>query len=324
MALTVRETLALLQVNGIGGRFVSRALRYSYESGQLFGSAAELCDLSKDFGKNVDLDEMTSALVKADEILYESDRKGVSVVMLGDDNFPSNLNFIVDGGGRDVSPLLLWYKGDISIAQMPSAALIGSRSTSEDAFREGTMLGTCMADAGINIVSGLALGCDTCAHLGALEASEGKTTAILGHGLDRIYPTDNAELAERILDKGGLLLSEYQVGLDVSAGRLVERDRLQSGLADAVCVIQMGCKGGTLHALRAAKANMRRIYAVPAFNKEIRSEGNRKLLSGGLNGITANPISLETTESAIFEIKRCAMNRDSRNAMVRNNGNLPL
>lgn len=156
-------------------------------------------------------------------------------------------------------PLSLYYKGDIRIVSGNSSiALIGSRQPSargkELAYRAGHLLGK----RRINVVNGLALGCDTYALTGALAAG-GKCAAILPCGPDRIVPRSNILLAERISDMGGCILSEYPCGTEVQKYRYVERDRLQSGISDAVVVIEAGLDSGTMHTVRYAIQQGRRL-----------------------------------------------------------------
>ena len=130
------------------------------------------------------------------------------------------------------------------------------------------------------------MGCDTCGHKGALKVG-GKTTAFLANGLDSdsIYPPENKELAEEIVEKGGLLLSEYPIGTPVDRYSLVARDRLQSGLALATLVVQTGVNGGTMHAATATLQAGKPLYAMlfkdDATNKDDKCLGNALLVKKG-------------------------------------------
>lgn len=98
---------------------------------------------------------------------------------------------------------------------------------------------------GFNIVSGLALGCDTVGHLGALDMN-GTTTAVLAHGLDHVYPKENKYLADKILDNGGLLITEYPINQRPQPRFFIERDRIQAGLSLGTIVIETDLKSGTM------------------------------------------------------------------------------
>ena len=147
----------------------------------------------------------------------------------------------------------------------------------------GEYFARALAEKGINIVSGLALGCDTAAHKGALEA-KGLTTAILGGGLDKIFPSENTTVAERIVNNGGVLLSEYPVGKETDPYTLVARDRLQAALSQAILVIQTDVNGGTMHAVMSAVATCKPIFAVE-YRNNLPGKligGNQSLIQRGL------------------------------------------
>ena len=192
----------------------------------------------------------------------------------------------VNEEGKLDPPLLLWYRGNLSAIQLPGLAVIGTREVTQEGIVGGTYLAGEFAKRGFNIVSGLAIGCDTCGHNGGLKV-QGKTTAILANGLDRssIYPRENQCLAEAIVKSGGLLLSEYSIGTLVNKYRLVERNRLQSGLSLATLVVQTGEKGGTMHAaaatLRAGKPLYTMYFKDEATRCHNKCIGNALLVTKG-------------------------------------------
>ena len=168
------------------------------------------------------------------------------------------------------------------------------------------------AEANFNIISGLAIGCDTTAHKGALNAN-GLTTAFLAGGLDLpIYPKENTALAQEIIDRGGLLVSEYPVGDPILANKFVARDRLQSGLADATLVIQTGIKGGTMHAVNATIVNKKPLYAVQYKGSILQHEkvqGNIKLC----NDNHAQPLTSKNIEDTIVKLKEEINSKKQKN-----------
>jgi len=130
-------------------------------------------------------------------------------------------------------------------------------------------------------VSGLAKGCDTAGHVGALRA-HGITTAVLAHGLDSIYPKENRSLAENILSNDGLLISEYLVGQKPIGSFFVERDRIQAGLSDCVFVVETGIKGGTMHTVKYCLEYERILACLQhpqEMHNEIKVQGNRALIA---------------------------------------------
>lgn len=197
----------------------------------------------------------------ARRLIYESERIGVGILTYFDQRFPDSLRKTMGEDGKFDPPAILYYKGNLDVLHMPSVAVIGTREPTREGKYAGSVVSSQLAEAGYNIVSGLALGCDTIGHMGALSV-DGVTTAFLAHGLDSIYPSENTYLAERIIAQGGLLLSEYPVGTRCNQYRLVARDRLQAGLASATLVIQTGIKGGTMHAVRATQASAKPLLAI--------------------------------------------------------------
>lgn len=217
---------------------------------------------------NVRMEDLQKAYNYAMNIVEASKAEGIGFKGYYDDDFPESLRKTVDEEGKENPPLLLWYRGDFSITKLPGIAVIGTREPTEEGIIGGKYLAGEFAKRGFNIVSGLAIGCDTCGHEGALNVN-GKTTAILANGLDNksIYPPENRDLAENIVKNGGVLLSEYPINTSVNRYSLVARDRLQSGLAQATLVIQTGKAGGTMHAAKATLAANKPLY-VMLFKKE--------------------------------------------------------
>ena len=229
----------------------------------------------------------------AKRIIEKSEEANIGLISYYDVNYPDILKRTIDEEGRLDPPLLLWYRGDISIIGLPAIAVIGTREATPEGISGGTYIAGEFAKQGLNIVSGLAIGCDTCGHRGALNVG-GKTTAFLANGLnhDSIYPSENQELAEEIVKKGGLLLSEYSIGQTVNRYSLVARDRLQAGLSLATLVIQTGIKGGTMHAatttLKAGKPLYTMKFKDESTNNHEKCLGNAHLVKQGARYISGN------------------------------------
>lgn len=201
-------------------------------------------------------DDFKRAFDKSDEILYKSQRGGIQILSQYDEGFPNALKKIND------APLILNFKGNYkALNELTGVAIIGTRNPTPEGIKSGEFFGNYFGKLGLNVVSGLAKGCDGAGHWGCLQAS-GFTTAIVAHGLHTIYPAEHKELAERIISGGGVLLSEYFVGTSALPNYFVERDRLQAGLSDATIVIQTGIKGGTMHAVNATIESKKFLAAV--------------------------------------------------------------
>ncbi len=234
----------------------------------------------------VTLANLNDAYTVAKKIVEASSQSNIGYVGYYDSEFPDVLRKTVNEEGKLAPPLILWYRGDFSITQLPGFAVIGTREATPEGIAGGTYLAGEFAKRGFNIVSGLAIGCDTCGHKGALKVS-GKTTAILANGLDHksIYPPENQDLAEEIVENGGLLISEYRIGTPVNRYNLVARDRLQSGLSLATLVVQTGEHGGTMHAatatLQAGKPLYTMLFKNDATNQHEKCLGNALLVKQG-------------------------------------------
>ena len=234
----------------------------------------------------VTLANLIDAYTVAKKIVEASSQSNIGYVGYYDSEFPDVLRKTVNEEGKLDPPLILWYRGDFSVTQLPGFAVIGTREATPEGIAGGTYLSGEFAKRGFNIVSGLAIGCDTCGHKGALKVS-GKTTAILANGLDHksIYPPENQDLAEEIVENGGLLISEYRIGTPVNRYNLVARDRLQSGLSLATLVVQTGEHGGTMHAatatLQAGKPLYTMLFKNDATNQHEKCLGNALLVKQG-------------------------------------------
>ena len=185
-------------------------------------------------------------------------------------------------------PKRLFYRGDIApLAEKNVVSIVGSRAVTPYGKQVTTGLATQLANHGIAVISGLALGVDALAHQAALEAG-GYTAAVLPTPVDAIYPASNRQLAERIIQQGGALLSEY--GQDDRSeafkARFIERNRLVSGLADAVLITEASEKSGTMHTANFALEQGRTVMAVPGNITSPNSSGTNNLIKAGAIPVT--------------------------------------
>lgn len=291
MPLNTNQIIALQQLPGIGVVAIMKIGDYIHEKGISVSDAATLYDvckvvLQKKFEK-FSVSEIENALAVSEEIKESSEKRGISVVGYWDADFPVMLKNVTDEEGKSKPCVLLFYKGNLNALKKPGFAIIGTREPDEDGQKAGPYFAHAFAQQGLNIVSGLALGCDTMAHRGALAVG-GTTTAFLAHGLDMVYPPENESLAKEIIENGGLLLSEYPIGTQVSRYNLVARDRLQSALSQACLVIETGLNGGTMHVARATLAANKPLFAVRYSDKSAdKKQGNEWLFSQGAIPLTS-------------------------------------
>ena len=165
-------------------------------------------------------------------------------------------------------PERFFYKGDISfLNELHAVAIIGSRNAPKEAILSAYASGQYAAMEGYAVVNGLAVGCDMAALRGALSEG-GKCVAILPCGLDMVVPSVNEYLAEEILEKGGCLISEYGTGTEPEKYKYVQRDRLQSGLSEAVLVVHYGEDSGTLKTAEFARKQGVKVIRYPDTGKD--------------------------------------------------------
>ncbi len=269
--------LALSKIKGLGPIKIIRLLKY-FKSPECIWKASEnelrkvkgIGNIAKEIikqRKNINLDRLTNKLYKC----------GISYTVLADKEYPQLLKEIYD------PPPVLYYKGKISFAN-PAVAIVGSRKSTSYGQDIARKLSYQLAQRGITVVSGMARGIDTCGHLGALKA-DGKTIAVMGAGLDYIYPSENRDLFYKIVDKG-LVISEFPPGIKPVAGNFPRRNRIISGLCMGVVVIEASSRSGSLITANLALEQGREVFAVPGNINKISSKGTNELIKKGAKMVT--------------------------------------
>lgn len=218
------------------------------------------------------LERASPRLEQAKEARARGAAAGIHVLPWFDARFPPILAAISDG------PAALWYRGHLDALDAPMVAIVGSRAASAVALETAARLGADLAERGVTVVSGLARGVDSAAHRGALE--RGRTIAVLGSGIDRIYPAEHGALATRIAESG-LILSEYAPGTLPLPRNFPLRNRLISGLSKAVVVIEASEHSGSLITAACALEQGREVMAVPGNVLSGRNRGGHALLRDG-------------------------------------------
>ncbi|WP_263143668.1 DNA-processing protein DprA [Pseudomonas sp. RIT-PI-AD] len=180
----------------------------------------------------------------------------------------------------DDAPPLLFVAGVPTILEKPQLAIVGSRRASAPGLDSARRFSRALAGAGFVITSGLALGIDGAAHLGALDAA-GETVAVLGTGLQRLYPPRHAGLAARIVAEGGALVSELPLDSPPQAGNFPRRNRLISGLSLGVLVVEASPSSGSLITARLAAEQGREVYAIPGSIHHPGARGCHQLIRDG-------------------------------------------
>lgn len=291
--IDTEELLMLLELPDVGPKTVFRLLRDAKDDDVggddrhrvLLDRIARVSRRKNEFSP----EELETGRRVARQVLTNADRHEITVIGWYDPDYPAIFRTIPD------PPLVLYVKGDLRCLTQPAIAVIGTRSPTPFGAKTSVRIGARLAELGIVVVSGLALGCDTGAHEGCVDRG-GRTVAVLAHGLDMIYPAKNRKLAERILASDGCLVSEYPPGEKPNRGSFVQRDRLQSGLSRGVIVIETGLDGGSMHAVRAGMAQGRRLGCVkhpPEYIDRLQAAGNRKLIDEGKAKSIASRSDLE-------------------------------
>ncbi|WP_287002737.1 DNA-processing protein DprA [Sphingobium sp.] len=220
--------------------------------------------------------ELFAAWDRAEAELENTKATGIKFFSFHDEGYPERLRNIPD------PPAVLYVKGDVSGLHAPKClAVVGTREPTPYGEAVARKSAATAAEAGFTIVSGLAHGCDTLGHEGCLEV-HGVGVAVMAHGLDKVYPAANRGLASRLLENGGCLVSEYPLGVTPMRTAFAERDRIQSGLSDAILVIETDVKGGTMHTVRFSREQRRILACIDHPSKwkhEDKTKGNQMLIA---------------------------------------------
>ena len=210
---------------------------------------------------------------KPQKITVELKKKNINYLTLYNQEYPARLKEIYD------PPPVIFYKGVLNF-QLPAVAVIGSRNSTVYGRKIASRTASKLAEKGVNIISGLANGIDSTAHQGALAADCGITTAVLGNGFDYLYPSQNKLLSQKIIEKG-LMLTEFNPAVAPRAKNFPRRNRIISGLADLILVVEAGEKSGTLITVDYALDQGKDIMAVPGNIDRPNSVGCNRLIKKG-------------------------------------------
>ncbi len=239
-----------------------------------------------------------------DEELVKIGAKGIRIVTRADNAFPKRLL------NKEVCPpVLLYYKGDLSIVDTDCVAIVGTRACSHYGREVAEMLARDLVTAGVTIVSGLATGIDGYAHAETL-ACGGRTIAVLGGGLDNITPVSNARLGEEI-EYSGLIMTQYHPSASPTKYTFPERNRIISGLSLGTVVVEAGEKSGALITADFALEQGREVFAVPGNITSSKSKGTNRLICEGAKPVTcANDILEELRLNIPKKEKSAALSLD--------------
>ncbi len=266
--------LALRRVRGIGPRTAHLLLEHFGDAERIFKtSEGEIAQagVPRNVVKSLsDFDDFA----EVEKELCEITRVGARLIRWTDPDYPVNLRHIAD------PPPLLYARGEMHPDDVRFVAVVGARAASDAGLRMANRLGFELAARQLTVVSGLARGVDGAAHQGALDAG-GRTVAVMGCGIDVIYPPEHRKLADAMIANHGALLSELPCGTPPIAENFPTRNRILSGLALGVVIVEAAEKSGSLITARMALEQNRQVFAVPGSPLNGKTRGSNRLLKEG-------------------------------------------
>jgi len=287
-------------VKGIGAVRFKALLDYFGDAGtawQASPQALQAAGLSPKLVKNL---LKIRSQVSLELVWERMQTQGINILTWEDENYPRRLKDI------DQPPPVLYLRGDLTPGDEWAVAIVGTRRITSYGRQVTEEVASTLARNGVTVVSGLARGVDAVAHQAALNAG-GRTLAVLGNGVDRIYPPENRRLAEQIISQGALI-SDYPLGTPPAGTNFPPRNRIISGLALAVVVVEAGLDSGALITSTFAAEQGRDVFAVPGSILAHQSKGTNRLIQDG-----AHPL-LDPQE--ILEVLNLTMVTEHRSARL--------
>jgi len=273
--------VALSTHNKIGARTFAKLYKRFKKLTNLWQKITkqELAEAGLDLAQ---IDAVLDVILKKDpdQELAKVKKLGLDILILPDENYPKLLKETSDPPG------ILYLKGKILPQDEIALAVVGSRKYSDYGLRATEKIVWQLAKNKLTIVSGLALGIDALAHQAALEA-DGRTIAVLGCGLDQIYPVSNIRLADKILKLDGAILSEFPVGMPALRYNFPIRNRIIAGMSLGTLVVEGAIESGSLITAQAAIEYNREVFAVPGSIFSETSEGPNRLIQMGAKMVTS-------------------------------------
>jgi DNA processing protein len=281
-----RALVGLAMVPGVGPGLLRGLLaRFGSAAEALYATKRRLTEVPGVGPKTAQVIRAFEGEDEVEEQFRRAARFNATLVAAWDERFPRPLRRIYD------PPALLWMRGDLTPQDERAVAIVGTRRCTDYGRRLAERFAGALARRGCTIVSGLAYGIDRAAHDGALDAG-GRTLAIFGTGIDRVYPSRHKALARRIAEGGGALLSEFPLGTGPDRGNFPARNRVVSGLAAGTLVVESHEKGGALITARMAVEQNREVFAVPGALTNKASAGTNHLIQRGHAKLVTTPDDL--------------------------------
>lgn len=290
------KLLALSKLKGIGAKKLSAlSLAPNFEEYDLNNIIDKLLPKAYSYTKP----EINDAVTFAKTQIEKAQKSNHVIISSFDSHYPNSLKRMHD------APNILFVAGDVTQLNGKNITIIGTREPSEHGIEIAKRISKWFAERKWNIVSGLAYGVDKLAHEQCID-SNSKTIAVMAQGLEKVYPAKHKYLTEKILDKGGVLISEYAYDSFVGRANFVQRDRIQAGLSAGVILIQSSLKGGSLHASRKAIDYERALIVAGQSKTDITSS---------IDGIQANLTLLNGSDKDILSLLK--MNSFNKSLLIK-------
>jgi len=290
--------LSLVSVPGLGPHRIRSLVGH-------FGSSQAVLNAGiKELSQVENIDEKIAHNIKrkvdhafANHQLSLIEKHKIKLITYWDKEYPAILRKIYD------PPVLLYVKGSLWEDGENGIGVVGTRTASQYGRWVAERFGEDLARVGVTVVSGMARGIDSCAHRGAIKGG-GKTVAVLGCGLDIIYPPENQKLYEQIAENGAVI-SEFPIGTEPVSAYFPRRNRIISGLSLGTVVVEAGGKSGALITAYMALDQGREVFAVPGSIRSFRSKGTHKLIKEGAKLV-------ENVEDILAEIPELKVNKERK------------
>lgn len=268
----LRELVALSLVPRLGAQRIKLLLEWADHPREIFRmSHPQLKKLQSIGPATADSIVKFNDWDKVDKIIRRTERIGAQIITLTDEVYPERLRQIYD------PPLLLWVKGDPGALNKDGIAVVGTRRASSYGKKQAEFFSRALVEQGLSVISGLAYGIDSVAHKTTVK-KQGTTVAVLGSGIDVIYPSVNSKLATQIAETGGAVISEFPLGTKPDAVNFPVRNRIVSGMSMGTLVVESGREGGSMITARSALDQNREVFVIPHCIGHINGEGCNYLI----------------------------------------------
>lgn len=291
---SLKAWLALSLIRGLGGESTRRLLKEIGLPEAIFATPASLlksfvkANIASEIAKGVDEDALASTIA-----WLQDDNN--HIVTLADNDYPQALLNIPD------PPILLYVKGRLDLLNRQSLAVVGSRNATPQGINNAEAFAKSLSESGLCVISGMAHGIDAAAHRGALHCQGnhcGGSIAIVGTGLDKVYPAANRDLAHALAEHGALI-SEFPIGTPPLAANFPRRNRIISGMSLGCLVVEASLQSGSLITARLALEQSRDVFAIPGSIHSPQSKGSHALLKQGAKLVEAAQDILEELGSLV-------------------------